>query len=125
MPGNQSNGSDYGLGTCEVQSTTLVTSNYGMSGGRCSAVVRRPCLSRAAYKIGMASGTVEVSPNLEACGQVNGQNSSGVGRHRPDVWLQGPQPGGCVGQERGDRSLKTLTRLTFGDISMAGPIYRP
>ena len=114
MPGNQSNGSDHGLGTCEVQSTTLVTSNYGMSGGRCSAVVRRPCLSRAAYTIGMASGTVEVSPHLEACGQVNGQNSSGVGRHRPDVWLQGPQAGGYGSQECGDRSLKTHTRLVLG-----------
>ena len=96
-----------------------------MSGGRCSAGIKRPFLSRATYTIGMASGTVEVSPNLEACGQVNGQNSSGVGRHRPDVWLQGPQPGGSVAQDFDDRRLKTQTQPKFGDVGMARPIYKP
>ena len=37
----------------------------------------------------------------------------------------GAQPGGCVGQACGDRSLKTQIPLRIGDIGMARPIYRP
>ena len=73
-----------------------------------------PCLSWAFYAIGMALGTLEVSPSLYDCGQWKGQNSRGVERHRPDVWLQGPQAGGYGSQECGDRSLKTHTRLVLG-----------
>ena len=56
---------------------------------------------------------------------MNEQNSLGEGRHSPEVWLHGAQPLECVGEDNGDRSLKTQTRLRFGDIGMAGPIYRP
>ena len=62
----------------------------------------------------MSLGTLEVFPNLYDCGQWNGQNSRGMDRHSPDVWLQGPQPEGSVGQKCGDRSLKTQTRLSLG-----------
>ena len=54
----------------------------------------RRCLSPETYTIGMASGTLESSPNLYDFGQWNGQNSHGLGRHSPNVWLQGPQPEG-------------------------------
>ena len=57
---------------------------------------------------------MEVSPSLYECGQWKGQNSRGVVRHRPDVWLQGPQAGGHGSQEGGDRSLKTHTQLVLG-----------
>ena len=83
------------------------------------------CLSPETYTIGMASGTLEGSPNLYDFGQWNGQNSHGLGRQRPNVWLQGPQPGGCGAQDFEGGSLKTQTQLRFGDIGMAGPIYKP
>ena len=85
----------------------------------------RPCLYRETYTIVMASGNLEGSPNLYDFGQWNGQCSHGLGRHSPNVWLQGPQPGGSVAQEFEDRSLKTQTQLTFGEVRMAGPIYKP
>ena len=85
----------------------------------------RPCLSRETYTIGMALGTLEGSSNLYDFEQWNGQNSHGLGRHSPNVWLQGPQPGGCVAQDFEDRSLKTQTKLMFGDVGIAGPIYKP
>ena len=73
---------------------------------------------------GMASGTVEGSPSLYDFGQWNGQNSHGLGRHSPNVWLQGPQTVGYVAQNFEDRSLKAQTQLMFGDVGMAGPIYK-
>ena len=85
----------------------------------------RPCLSRETYTIGMASGTLEGSPNLYDFGQWNVQNSHAWGRYSPNVWLQGPQPKVCVAQNVEDRSLKTQTQLRFGDVGMAGPIYKP
>ena len=85
----------------------------------------RPCLSTETYTIGMASGTLDGSPNLYHFGQWNGQNSHAWGRQCPNVWLQGPQPGGCVAQDIEDRSMKTQTQLRFGDVGMAGPIYKP
>ena len=84
-----------------------------------------PCLSWAAYNIGMYLGTLEVFLNLYECGQWNGKNTRGMDRHSPNVWLQGPQPGWCVAQDFEDRSLKTQTQLMFGDVGMAGPIYKP
>ena len=42
--------------------------------GSCSACVGMPLLAKVAYTIGMASGALEVSPNLEGCGHWNGQN---------------------------------------------------
>ena len=88
-------------------------------------VADHPCLSLETYTIGMASGMLECSPNLYDFGQWYGQNSHGLGRRSPNVWLQGPQPGGCVAQDLEDRRLKTQTQLTFGDVGMAGPIYKP
>ena len=85
----------------------------------------RPCLCWATYTLGMASGTLEGSPNLYHFGQWNGQNSHGLGRHSTNVWLQWSQPGGCVAQDFEDRSLKTQIQLRFGDLGMAGPIYKP
>ena len=84
-----------------------------------------PFLFRATYTIGMASGTLEGSPNLYDFGQWNGKNSHGLGRHSPNVWLQGPQPGVYVAQDFEDRGLKTQTQLMFRDVGMAGPIYKP
>lgn len=81
--------------------------------------------SRATYTIGMASGALESSPNIYDFEQWNGQNSHGLGRHSPNVRLQGHQPGGCVAQDFEDRSLKTQTQLRFGDVGMARPIYKP
>ena len=73
----------------------------------------------------MASGTLEGSPHWYNFGQWNGQNSHAWGRHIPNVWLHGPQPGGFVAQDVEDRILKTQTQLRFGDVGMAGPIYKP
>ena len=77
------------------------------------------------YTIGRASGTLEGFPKMSNFGQWNGQNFHAWGRHSPNVWLQGPQLGGCVAQDFEDRSLKTQTQLRFGDVGMAGPIYKP
>ena len=88
-------------------------------------VLDRACFSPETYTIGMASGNLEGSPNLYNFGQWNGQNSHAWGRHSPNVWLQGCQPGVCVAQKFEDRSLKTQTQLRFGDVGMAGPIYKP
>ena len=85
----------------------------------------RPCLSPETYTIGMASGTLENSPNLYDFGQWNGQNSHGLGRHSPNVWLKGPKRGGSLAQNFEDRSMKTQTQLRFGDVGMAGPFYKP
>ena len=125
MPVKQSNGSDYGLGSCLVPSPSLGNYIYGMFGGRCSAGVRLPLFVHKDLHIGMASGTLEGSPNLYNFGQWNGQNSHAWGRHSPNEWLQGPLPGGCVAQDFEDRSLKTQTQLKHGDVGMAGPIYKP
>ena len=67
----------------------------------------RPCLSRETYTLGMASGTLQGSPNMYDIEQWNGQNFHAWGKHSPNVWLQGPHPGGCVALEFEDRSLKT------------------
>ena len=85
-----------------------------------------PCLSWEATNIGMASGTLEVYPirRVVAIG-VGTYNSLGEGKHSRQVWLQGPEPVGCVGQGCLDSCLKTQTRLMIRVIGMAGLIYRP
>ena len=77
-------------------------------------------------KIGMASGTLEFYPisRFVAIG-VGTYNSLGEGKHRRQVWLQGPEPVGCVGQGCLDSCLKTQTRLMFRVIGMAALFYRP
>ena len=85
-----------------------------------------PCLSWEATNIGMASETLEVYPISRVVGiGVGTNNSIGEGNHSRQVWLQGPEPVGCVGQGCLDSRLKTQTRLMFRVIGMAGLIYRP
>ena len=83
-------------------------------------------LSWEATNIGMASGTLEVFPisRVVAIG-MGTYNSLGEGKHRRQVWLQGPETLGCLGQGCLDRCLKTQTRLIFRVIGMAGLIYGP
>ena len=58
-----------------------------------------PCLSWEAPNIGMASGTLEVYPMSRVVAiAVGTYNSLGVGKHSGQVWLQGPEPVGCVGR---------------------------
>ena len=85
-----------------------------------------PSLSWEATNIGMASGILEVYPlsRVVAIG-MGSYNSLGEGKHSRQVWLQGPEPAGCVGQGCLDSCLKTQTRLMFRVIGMAGLIYRP
>ena len=115
----------YGLGSCLFQSSSLGTFIYIISGGRCSAGVRPPLFVPGDIHYWEGSGTLEGSPNLYDLGQWNGQNSHGLGRHSTYVWLLAPQPGGCVAQDFEDRRLKTETQLRFGDVGMAGVIYKP
>ena len=79
-----------------------------------------------ATSIVMASGTLEVYllSRVVAIG-MGTYNSLGEGKHSRQVWLQGPEPLGCVGQGCLDSCLKTQTRLMFRVIGMAGLIYRP
>ena len=73
----------------------------------------RPCLSQETYNIGMASGTLEGSPDLYDSGQWNGQNSHGLGRHS----LMCGSRGSCregVPQDFEERNLKIQSRLRFG-----------
>ena len=85
-----------------------------------------PCLSWEAANIGMASGTLEVYPlsRVVAIG-MGTHNSLGEGKQSRQVWFQGPEPVGCVGQGCLDSCLKTQTRLLFRVKGMAGLIYRP
>ena len=85
-----------------------------------------PCLSWEATNIGMASGTLEVYPisRVVAIG-LGTYNSLGEGKNSRQVWLQGPEPVGCLGLGCLDSCLKTQTRLIFQVIGMAGLIYRP
>ena len=85
-----------------------------------------PCLSWEATNIGRASGTLEVYhiSRVEAIG-MGTYNSLGEGKLSRQVWLQGPEPVGCLGQGYLDSCLKTQTRLMFQVIGMAGLIYRP
>ena len=85
-----------------------------------------PCLPWDATNIGMASGTLEVYPlsRIVAIG-MGTYNSLGEGKHSRKVWLQGPEPVGFVCMGCLDSCLKTLTRLMFRFIGMAGLIYRP
>ena len=73
--------------------------------------------------IGMASGTLEVYPisSVVAIGLAT-HNSLGEGKHSRQVWLQGPEPLGCVGQGCLDSCLKTQTRLMLRVVGMAGLI---
>ena len=98
----------------------------GLSSGRCSDGLRLPLFVLEATTIGMASGTLEVYPisRVVAIG-MGTHNSLGEGKYSPQVWLQGPEPVGCVGQGCLDSCLKTQTRLMFLVICMAGVIYRP
>ena len=74
----------------------------------------------------MASGTLEVDPISRVVAIAMGtQKSLGEGKYSPQVWLQGPEPVGCVGQGCLDRCRKTQTRLLFRVIGMAGLMYRP
>ena len=85
-----------------------------------------PCLSWEATIIEMASGTLQVDPISRVVSIAMGiQKSLGEGKYSPQVWLQGPEPVGCVGEGSLDRCLKTQTRLLFRAIGMAGLIYRP
>ena len=85
-----------------------------------------PCLSWEDTNIGMTSGNLEVYriSRVVALG-VGTYNSLGEGKHSCQVWLQGPEPVGCVGHGCLDICLKTQTRLMFRVIGMAGLIYRP
>ena len=85
-----------------------------------------PSLSWEATNIGMASGTLEdyTLSRVVAIG-MGTYNSLGEGKHSLQVWPQGPEPVGCVGQSCWDSCLKTQTRLMFQVIGMAGLIYRP
>ena len=98
----------------------------GLSADRCSDGPRMPHLFWEATYIVMASGTLEVYPlsKVVAIG-MGTYNSLGEGKHSRHVWLQGPEPVGCVGQGCLDSCLKTQTRLMFRVIGMAGLIYRP
>ena len=84
------------------------------------------CLSWEAPNIGMASGILEDYPisRVLAIG-MGTYNSLGEGKHSRQIWLQGPEPVGCVGQGSLDSCLKTQTLLMFRVIGMAGLIYRP
>ena len=94
MPVNQCNVFDYGLGSYLVHSSSLGIFIYGMSGGRCSPGVLPPLFVPGDLHYWDGLGALESSPNLYDFGQWNGQNSHGLGRHSPNVWLQGPQPEG-------------------------------
>ena len=74
-----------------------------------------PCLSWEATNIGMASGTLEVYPIswVVAIG-MSTYNSLGEGKHSRPVWLQGPEPVGCVGQGFGLLSKNTNSAYVSG-----------
>ena len=65
--------------------------------------------------IGMASGTLEVYTlrRVVAIG-MGTYNSLGEGNHSRQVWLQGHEPVGCVGQGCLDSCLKKKLGLCFG-----------
>ena len=91
-PGNQPKGSDEGLTDTPVPSSVSGDIRLLFLVEVVAQLVSdHPCVFRAAYTIGMASGILEHSPNLQVCGQWNGQSFLGEGRHSPVLWLQGPQ----------------------------------
>ena len=84
-----------------------------------------PCLSWEDTNIGMASGTLEVYPlSMVVAIGMGTYISLGEGKHSRQVWLQGPEPVGCLGHGCLDSCLETQTRLMFPAIGMAGQIYR-
>lgn len=95
-----------------------------LRGGGGSACVRVPLFVQGGFQYWDVLGGLEVAPILQGCGQWNRQRFLGESGHSPVVWLQRPQPGGCVGQGCGDRRPKTQTGLRFGADVMAGPVYR-
>ena len=95
-----------------------------MNGSRLSAGVRQPLFVPGDLHCWDGLRTLEVAPNLYDFGQWNVQNSHGlVGT----VLICGARGSslGCVAQDFEDRSLNTQTQLRFGDVGMAGPIYKP
>ena len=87
----------------------------GLSAGRCSEGSDCPCLSWEATTIEMASGTSQVDPISRVVAITMGTRKSlGEGKYIPQVWLQGPEPVGCVAQGCLDSCLKTQTQLVFG-----------
>lgn len=126
MPGKQSNGSDRNLGVCSFLFTSGDISLWVWVQVVAQMSSDCPCLSSEATSIGMASGTLEVYPisRFVAIG-MGTHNSLGEGKYSPQVWHQGPEHVGCVGQNCLDRCLNTQTRLMFRIIRMAGLIYRP
>ena len=98
----------------------------GLSAGQCSDVARLPQFVLGSHKYWVASGTLEVDPISRFVVIGMGTHYSfGEGKHSHQVWLQGPEPVGCVGQGCLDSCLNTQTRLMFPVIGMAGLIYRP
>ena len=98
----------------------------GLSAGRCSDCPRLPLFVLGSTNIGMSSGTLEVYPlTMVVAIGMGTYNSLGESRHSRQVWLQGPEPVGWVGQGCLDSCLKTQTRLLFRVKGMAGLIYRP
>ena len=98
----------------------------GLNAGRCSDGLRLPLFVLGSHNIGMASGTLEVSPiNRVVAIGMGTHNSLGEGKHSRQVGLQGPEPVGCVGHGCLDSCLKTQTRVMFRLIGMSGLIYRP
>ena len=85
-----------------------------------------PLFGLGSHKFGMASGTLEVYPlcRVVAIG-MGTYNSLGAGKHSRQVWLQGPEPVGCVGQGCLDICLRTQIRLMFRVIGMAGLMNGP
>ena len=74
----------------------------------------------------MASGTLDVYPlSMVVAIGMGTHNSLGEGKHSRQVWLEGPEPVGCVDQGCLDSCLKAQARLMFRVIGMAGLIYRP
>ena len=71
----------------------------GLSAGRYSEGPIMPHLSGEGTNIAMASGILEVYPISRVLAVGMGTyNSLGEGKHSRQVWLQGPEPVGCVGQ---------------------------
>ena len=98
----------------------------GLSAGRCSDGLRLPLfvLGSHNYWDGLRDFGGYPTSRVVAIG-MGTYNSLGEGKYSPQVWLQGPEPVGCVGQSCLDSCLKTQTRLMFWVIGMAGLIYRP
>ena len=70
-------------------------------------------------------GGLHFSPILEVSGSSEEPSFPLESRHSPVVWVWNPHVRGCLGQNSGDRILKSPTRVRIKAEGMTDPLCRP